>query len=127
MLNKNANEIDAVNLKFWMQINSTALDKCIEASLSKNIPYVVAAGNSHSNASYFTPANNSGVITVSAIADFDGKCGAKAEGQMVKAGNFSGIENDDSFAPFSNYGKSIDIAAPGVNINSTNIKWGHIL
>ncbi len=75
------------------------------------------------NASYFTPANNSGVITVSAIADFDGKCGAKAEGQMVKAGNFSGIENDDSFAPFSNYGKSIDIAAPGVNINSTNIKW----
>ena len=89
-VNKNANEIDAVNLSFGCKCNSTALDKTIEASLSKNIPYVVAAGNSHSNASYFTPANNSGVITVSAIADFDGKCGAKAEGQMVKAGNFSG-------------------------------------
>jgi subtilisin family serine protease len=51
------------------------------------------------------------VISVSAIADSDGKCGGL--GPSTKYGN------DDTFASFSNYGSAVDMAAPGVNIYST--------
>jgi subtilisin len=61
--------------------------------------------------SSFSPANNPGVISVSAIADSDGKCGGV--GPSTKYGN------DDSFASFSNHGSEVDIAAPGVGILST--------
>jgi subtilisin family serine protease len=57
------------------------------------------------------PANVPGVITVSAVADTDGACGA--------FGPASGHGPDDSFASFSNYGATIEIAAPGVSIYST--------
>ena len=118
-ITKHANEIDVVNLSFGCKCKSAALDDAINTSLSKNVPYVVAAGNTHTDASSFTPGNMSDVITVSAIADFDGKCGSLGPADYVDAGNLSGYANDDSFAPFSNYGPEIDIAAPGVKINST--------
>jgi subtilisin family serine protease len=71
----------------------------------------VAAGNSATDAATFSPANHPSVITVSAIADEDGGCGA--DGLATYYGS------DDSFATFSNYGAVVDIAAPGVSIYST--------
>ena len=89
--------------------------------------YVVAAGNIHADASSFSPANNTEVITVSAIADQDGRCGATGIPLWVDAGNSSGFSDDDTFARFSNYGSVVDIAAPGVKINSTSANGTYAL
>ncbi|MEX2529520.1 MAG: S8 family serine peptidase [Gemmatimonadota bacterium] len=51
-------------------------------------------------------------ISVSAIADFDGKAGGAA---VPTCRN----ESDDTLASFSNHGERIDLAAPGVCILST--------
>ena len=67
----------------------------------------------NSNASAFSPVNNKDIITVSAIADMDGKCGGVNKPVWVKAGQYSGLYDDDTFANFSNYGNVIDIAAGG--------------
>jgi subtilisin len=108
---QHANEIDVANLSFGCECPSKALDTAIHNSVAAGITYVVAAGNSASDASAFSPASNPDVITVSAIADSDGKCGGL--GPSTKYGN------DDTFASFSNYGPTVDMAAPGVNIYST--------
>lgn len=108
---EHANEIDVVNLSFGCECSSPALDEAINNAVAAGITFVVAAGNSNKDTSLFSPANNPSVITVSAIADSDGKCGAI--GPSTKYGN------DDSFASFSNYGSVVDIAAPGVGILST--------
>jgi len=57
----------------------------------------IAAGNSAEDASYYTPAhidNYGGTYTVSAIG------------------------TDDCLASFSNYGSPVDVAAPGVGVES---------
>ena len=108
---EHANEIDVVNLSFGCECSSPALDEATNNAVAAGITFVVAAGNSNKDTSLFSPANNPSVITVSAIADSDGKCGAI--GPSTKYGN------DDSFASFSNYGSVVDIAAPGVGILST--------
>jgi serine protease len=61
----------------------------INGARSRGTVLVVAAGNSNTNASGFTPANCSGVITVAAT----GRTGARAY--------------------YSNYGSVVDVAAPG--------------
>lgn len=115
----NASEIEVVNLSLGCKCESAALEETLDRSIGKNMTYVVAAGNTHEDASTFSPANHDDVITVSAIADDDGKCGSTGIPLWIEAGNMSGYTVDDSFASFSNYGPVIDIAAPGVSINST--------
>lgn len=78
---------------------------------------VVSAGNHGKDASATTPANNPNVITVSAVGDSDGVCGAAGH-DLTLAGDNSTIP-DDTFAFFSNFGPAVKIAAPGVNIIST--------
>ena len=74
-----------------------------------------AAGNYGKDASLTTPANNPNVITVSAIGDSDGKCGAEGPPLKGKRGEIT----DDSFAYFSNFGPVVKMAAPGVDVFST--------
>jgi subtilisin len=57
------------------------------------------------------PAAYDEVITVSALADSDGRPGG--DGRATTQGA------DDSLADFSNFGADVDIAAPGVDILST--------
>ncbi len=92
--------------------NNDALHQAICHSRDAGVTYVVAAGNNGANASSFVPAAyDDAVITVSALADSDGKSGGLGAG--------TGYGADDTFASFSNYGSIVDIGAPGVNIYST--------
>lgn len=92
--------------------NSDALHKAICASVAAGVTYVVAAGNSAGNAKDFVPAAYDEVITVSALADFDGKTGGLGSPTCR-------TDVDDTFADFSNFGADVDLIAPGVCILST--------
>jgi subtilisin family serine protease len=118
-------KIEVVNLSLGCKCNSTALDDAINRAVKSNIIVVVAAGNINSDASKFSPANNKDVIAVSAITDLDGKCGGLSKPKWINAGQFSGLYADDTFSRFSNYGKAVDIAAPGVMINSTDMNGSY--
>ena len=92
--------------------NNDAMHKAICNSVAAGITYVVAAGNSSADASTSVPAAYDEVITVSALADFNGLPGGGAAATCR-------TDVDDTFADFSNYGADVDIIAPGVCINST--------
>ena len=64
------------------------------------------------------PAAFDEVITVSALADFDGLTGGGAAATCR-------ADVDDSFADFSNYGADVDLIAPGVCIRSTWLAGGY--
>lgn len=86
--------------------------KAICRSVAAGVTYVVAAGNSYVDSAGSIPAAYDEVITVSALADFNGLPGGGAAATCRS-------DVDDSFANFSNYGKDVDIIAPGVCIYST--------
>jgi subtilisin len=108
-----ADEIDVVNLSFGGQGSNDALRSAIIGSVAAGVTYVAAAGNNAMDASSFSPASFPEVIAVSAIVDYDGKCGGLSS-RITSAGG------DDKFASFSNYGSVIDMAAPGVEIKTTS-------
>lgn len=109
--NASAKGIRVANMSLGGQFSSAALDTAIANSVAAGVIYAVAAGNDGVDAATFSPANHPDVVTVSAIADSDGKCGGLGAGTSWGA--------DDTFARFSNFGSRIEIAAPGVNIYST--------
>jgi subtilisin family serine protease len=73
---------------------STSLDNAVRNSIADGVTYCVAAGNSASNVSNFSPADVAEAITVGAT-------------------NIS-----DGWASFSNFGAGVDILGPGVNVTS---------
>ncbi len=81
-------------------------------SVGAGTTYVVAAGNNAADASSRVPAAYDEVITVSALADFDGQPGGAGAPTCR-------TDEDDTFANFSNYGPDVDLIAPGVCITST--------
>jgi subtilisin len=89
-----------------------ALHDAICRSVAAGVTYVVAAGNSAADARNFVPAAYDEVITVSALADFDGRTGGRGAPTCRS-------DQDDTLADFSNYGPDIDLIAPGVCILST--------
>ncbi len=92
--------------------NNDALHQAICNSVAAGVTYAVAAGNDAVDAAGFVPAAYNEVITVSALADFNGQRNGGA-GATCRA------DEDDSLANFSNYGLDVDVAAPGVCILST--------
>ena len=95
-----------------------AMHEAICAAVASGITFVVAAGNDSADSSTFTPAAYDEVITVSALADFNGAPGGGAPSTCR-------ADQDDTFASFSNFGADVDIIAPGVCIYSTSMNGGY--
>ncbi|RCG29534.1 peptidase S8 [Sphaerisporangium album] len=92
--------------------NADAMHKSICAAVAAGVTFVVAAGNNNTNSASFVPAAYDEVITVSALADFNGTPGGGGAATCYS-------DVDDTKANFSNYGADVDIIAPGVCIYST--------
>lgn len=113
----NASIIEVANMSLGGSGNKGSctdggLNEAICTSVSAGVVYTVAAGNDDVDAAGFVPAAYDEVITVSALADFDGKAGSLGTATCRS-------DIDDSFADFSNYGAVVDLIAPGVCIRST--------
>lgn len=73
---------------------STSVDNAVKNSISSGVTYAIAAGNSSANACNYSPARTATAITVGATTSSDAR------------------------ASYSNYGKCLDIFAPGSSITS---------
>ncbi|MGP3957637.1 S8 family peptidase [Nonomuraea sp. 3N208] len=93
-------------------VNGDAMHQAICASVASGVTYVVAAGNEHDDAANTIPAAYDEVITVSALADFNGFPGGSGRRTCRP-------DVDDTIADFSNFGADIDLIAPGTCILST--------
>jgi subtilisin family serine protease len=92
-------------------------------AIAAGVTFVVAAGNESTNAANSVPSSYDEVITVSALADFDGALGGLGSGSYAFSSCTESV--DDSLACFSNYGHDVDIMAPGVGIYSTTLGGGY--
>jgi subtilisin len=104
-----------------------AMHRAICNSVNAGVTYVVAAGNSNANFSSFfgfVPASYDEVLTVTAVADFNGAPGGGAAATCRS-------DVDDTNADFSNFttttsnDRNHTIAGPGVCIKSTWIGSGY--
>ncbi len=82
--------------------NHDVLHQAICRVVAGGITVVAAAANDHHNAAANIPASYDEVITVSALADTDGKPGGLGGNRCFSWG---GYDKDDTFADFSNYGR----------------------
>lgn len=85
-------KVDIINFSISVDVHSNYLDNTIKRAISAGIPTVISAGNLNKDTGTQCPAHLADAIIVSAI------------------------DSGNNKAYFSNYGASIDIAAPGVNI-----------
>jgi subtilisin len=117
-----ANDIDVANLSLGGEggddghcgrADGDLLHQAICRSVAAGVTYVVAAGNDGADAAHYTPAAYDEVITVSALADSDGRPGGLGGPLSCRD------DADDTLANFSNHGSDIDLIAPGVCIMST--------
>jgi len=109
-----ASTIEVANMSLGGPGTNTALAQAITRSVNAGVVYAVAAGNDHQNAAGFSPANHPDVITVSALADSNGTPGGGGGAPSCRP-----TSQDDVLADFSNFGTSVEVAAPGVCILST--------
>ncbi|HEX2175134.1 MAG TPA: S8 family serine peptidase [Nocardioidaceae bacterium] len=123
----NADQIEVANMSLGGggeddgncgETNNDAQHQAICASVAAGVTYVVAAGNDSADAANSTPAAYDEVITVSALADFNGQPGGGAASTCRS-------DVDDTFANFSNYGADVDLIAPGTCIHSTWMNGGY--
>src|SRR5262245_47518665 len=98
--------------------NHDVLHQAICRLYRAGITVVAAAANEHASASNYVPASYNEVITVSALADTDGRPGGLGGHRCYSWG---GYDVDDTFADFSNYGSDVDLIAPGKCIWSSEL------
>lgn len=104
--------IEVANMSLGCLCSSAALDRALSASAARGVVHVVAAGNDDTDVARVTPAGHPEVLTVSALADFDGAPGGSGASTCRD-------DEDDTLAGFSNWGSGVNLAAPGMCILST--------
>ncbi|MFF3767413.1 S8 family serine peptidase [Streptomyces sp. NPDC001922] len=118
-------EIEVANISAGYDDSSKAVKDAVDRAIAKGIVVVVSAGNERKDvkdAKYHTPADVPDAITVSAISDGDGKAGGKGEFSWCNKKNKN---QDDSLwidhvnGGGSDFGRGVDIAAPGDCIQSS--------
>jgi subtilisin len=97
-------------------VSDDVLHAAICRVVGKGITVVAAAANDSGSATKRVPAAYNEVITVSALADTDGKAGGLGGNGCWSWGTY---DKDDTFADFSNYGFDVDLMASGKCIWST--------
>jgi subtilisin len=117
-----ANDIDVANMSWgehraWGDCSSDALHAAICRARGTGAVLVAGAGNDSVDAGDFVPAAFPEVISVSGFTDFDGEPGGLQGCQFVQS--LFWFECDDTQAFFSDFGPSVDVTAPGVNVYST--------
>jgi subtilisin len=108
----NADTIEVANMSLGGSGFSQSEYDAIQGAVNKGVAFAVAAGNSDDDANNYSPAGFDNVLTVSALADFDGEPGGLTQ-EGCRA------DEDDTFANFSNWGDAVQVIAPGVCILST--------
>lgn len=95
---------DIINVSIDLDVHDKNIENALLYAKEKGSFIVVAAGNSNSNCDVFSPAGDDGAFTVASI----------------------GATYKKSY--FSNYGTSVQVAAPGENILTTQLggKYGEI-
>jgi subtilisin len=96
--------------------NHDLMHRAVCRLVASGVTVAVAAGNNSFNAARLIPASYNEVITVSALADSDGRPGGLGG---TGCGTWPATQHDDAFALFSNYGAGVDLIAPGRCILST--------
>jgi hypothetical protein len=110
---------------------SQAVNDAVNSASAKGIVFVVAAGNRGSDAGEMSPASAESAITVSAMLDYDGAPGGMAHPDPTVSGckDSSGAvvqpHRDDGLACWSNFGRVVDVCAPGGPIKSTGLNSGY--
>ena len=108
----NADTIEVANMSLGGSGFSQAEYDAIQGAVNVGVAFAVAAGNEDDDANNYSPGGFDNVLSVSALADFNGLPGGGAAPTCR-------TDQDDTLADFSNWGPEVDIAAPGVCILST--------
>jgi subtilisin family serine protease len=98
-----ANGARVINLSLGSPVKSDAVKLALDEAAAAGVVVVAAAGNSGVVDSVEFPANYRNSVAVAAI------------------------DNTDLLAPFSSYGETVDICAPGVSIRSSYTNGGYAL
>ncbi len=108
----NSATIEVANMSLGGSGFSQAEYDAIQGAVDRGVAFAVAAGNNDADARNYSPGGFNNVLSVSALADFDGLPGGLGS-PTCRA------DQDDTLADFSNWGPEVDVAAPGVCILST--------
>ena len=84
------------------------VDLALCRGTAAGVTFVASAGNDSTDARDYVPAAYPEVISVSAFTDTDGRRGGLGEPAFCYP-----TERDDTFASYSNFGRVVDLSAPG--------------
>ena len=129
-----AAEIEVANFSIEctaLPCTRTAAREAISKAVEAGVVFVVIAGNLAKDAKESAYASHPDVITVSGIADYDGKPEAESTSAWVPSCNqvkqpedTGKYGEDDDLATFSNFGTVVDVAAPAVCLRALGIGGG---
>ncbi|MET9398923.1 S8 family serine peptidase [Kitasatospora sp. NPDC002965] len=115
-------EIEVLNLSLGFDGTVRAVNDAVNRAIARGIVVVVSAGNDRRDVANQSPANVPDAVTVSSLSDADGKPGGLGDFAWCNKNNRN---RDDALSDFSNFGRGVDVAAPGDCIRSAFKEGGY--